>query len=113
MGYSQHEYQGNEHSIKSFNNPSGSEVSQNDEGIIARGERKFKEFKNKVPDSVKARSSDAVGWAKANPYKAATIGLLGIMSLRSSFVRRLGRMAITVGASALIKKKLDDADVKL
>merc|ERR1711974_186868 len=87
MGYNQHEYQGNEHSVKTFNNPSERETIQNAEGVIAKGERKFQELKSKVPDSVKTKSSEAVDWAKANPYKAATIGLLGIMSLRSGLVR--------------------------
>ena len=113
MGFNQHEYQGNEHSIKNFSNAGERETIQSNEGIIAKGERKFESLKNNVPQSVKTRSNEAIEWAKANPYKAATFGLLGIMSLKSSLVRRLSRTAITIAASAFIKKKLDDSNINL
>ena len=113
MGFNQHEYQGNEHSRESFGRPLDRETIQSDESLMAKGERKLETFKGKIPSSVKSKSNDAIAWAKANPYKAATFGILGLMSLRSSFGRKLGRMAITIGASAFLKKKLDQADINL
>ena len=95
VGFNNQEYVGNEHSRNSF--------FKDQENLATNGRQHLDLIKEKAPFAV------AVNWIKANPYKASTFGLLSILSIRSRFFRKVGRLGLSLGAASIVKKKFDEA----
>lgn len=73
--------------------------------LIENSKEKIELIREKLSDSFEEKVGEAADWTKANPYKATSIGLLGILSLKSKTARSIAIfLAGSIGTSYLLDK---------
>ncbi len=102
---------------KAVKNVSGKVTVLQKEASEIAGKVKENEATQQVVDAVpfKDKIKTTAEWAKAHPYKALGLGVIGLVSLRSRGVRRAAAWSLsTLGAmtlKSLVKNQVEDMDM--
>lgn len=73
--------------------------------ILEMGKEKAQEIKEDLPENIRSTTDSAVNWMRANPYKASSIGLLGLLSFRSKLARNIGMTLLTTAGTIFVRDK--------
>lgn len=77
------------------------------EEFIESGKVKIEYVRERLPDGFEQKVGELANWTKANPYKATSLGLLGILSIKSKLARSVGMLIVSSVGTNYLKREVE------